>query len=552
MQARNCAPLYDDLVFRDTLDGFQVKRSLETALVFRDADFSYLNMVRAQDGYCAKLDIEVMQNGVLRFYGVLALNAGQWSDRDATLSCKVQEIDEYSCIDRNKKRKINILDLPKVPRVRLLVGRISDPVTCVNVFPGEYLSFFRPTNCLPDGVGWTAVFEKHLITVDNENPDGVETEVIVDYRREEYEGENPPGAGWTEVGTNLFARPLYTVIDREINRNTTGNTDGGYQVGFDRFYRIVGDGDADLPDNGVLLTTILDALVEPCSLSVRSNFLGINPDGTAPANTAYNTAESYQNIVIFQKSDAKRPNAIEEATIGEISLEDVFSLLAGLNLQWWIKNGFLRIEHISYPLLDGLDISNSQEIVGATDYTYDRNEIPRRQVFTWMDVNTHPDFDGQPIEYDEYCSEDKEDQIAVQRFSTNLVDMQNRQDRYDDQGFCPLATFLYGGQPHIILDFGINSGDVILNQPLAWSAIQENLYKDEMPLPQAEMNGRVVVFDSTRPTRQQQEINLSLPYSLYFAIDFSKRIKSQFGWGKISQAEYSAKNCRLKIELIHE
>ncbi|MEL6804953.1 MAG: hypothetical protein AAFO91_14355, partial [Bacteroidota bacterium] len=315
-------------------------------------------------------------------------------------------------------------------------------------------------------------------------------------------------------------------------------------------FDIIGADPEKLPDNGVHIHTVISNLFANCDYEIRSNVLNLNPDGTAPDNLVYQQ-DKYHNLIIFQKTDIKTPDADQNATIGELSIAELMEFLALLEIYPSIRNGVLRIEHISYFGTNGLNLEDVLLPYQEDDLQFNGEDIPRREVFSWMDALTDPDFDGQTIEYDPNCSSSDEEPISSNLFSTNFADMQERPDRYVNEGFCPVSTFIYQGQYYINIDFLPISGEAALNAPMAWSSIHETLYQHNRHLPEGTINGNPTVFLSYRPKSDQQPFTVNMTADEYFSYDPSKRVRSQIDWGKVKSSTWSERNNQLTLQLSH-
>ena len=82
-------------------------------------------------------------------------------------------------------------------------------------------------------------------------------------------------------------------------------------------------------DNGVAFSKVIIELVKNAcpNLIVKSDFFQINPDNISTTNYVTNRLSVVDNIVVFQKSDVKRPNVSGNASKMEISLEKMLETL---------------------------------------------------------------------------------------------------------------------------------------------------------------------------------------------------------------------------------
>jgi len=66
------------------------------------------------------------------------------------------------------------------------------------------------------------------------------------------------------------------------------------------------------------------------------------------------------------------------------------------------------------------------------------------------------------------------------------------------------------------------------------------------------MNGVPTTFDSTIRTKQQAQINFKMCCDEIASFDVVELMRSQYGWGKITNATYSSKTEVMSVDLIHE
>ena len=163
--------------------------------------------------------------------------------------------------------------------------------------------------------------------------------------------------------------------------------------------------------HGTLLSDALEYLVGQafCGLTVVSDFLNINPAGTAPSNAAYTAAAAYYNhLMIFQKSDVKRHDASDPARPAafKIKLADLMNDLKVLfQLDWKAEDdgATLRIEHVSY--FSAAPGNNYTTAKYKKQLDVDKNDTPRLTRFFYRDEKCSDYFKGQPLEI--YCGEDE-------------------------------------------------------------------------------------------------------------------------------------------------
>ncbi|MTB53012.1 hypothetical protein [Lewinella sp. W8] len=557
---RRVNPLAADIVFDDVPDGkVDYRRELNTNLTFVEEDFQFFWAAYQSVGICSRHELRIYHESVLRFECILAASSANWTSRDGAVTFTPINVEDNDCLEENLRTEKNIFNFPALGPLRVLIGEPSQVVTCTRTTSGNFpeslihLASDPPTGCLPDNIGWTVTRRTLDKTVETDIF-GQTTVTVVDtaeFQREEFTSNlQPPGEGWVQLGGGLWARQLFTGAVQDSRVDISVGNPYTYQE--QRVFSIFGQDEANLPDNGVLLVDILEGLVADCGLDIVSNFLGINPAPPYVNNTAYRAAKNYKEVVIFQKTDILLADAAENATKGEISLEDFFEFLEGLQIYRRVRGNTLRLEHISWFEVNGLDVSAHPDIEDCTDFTNNPEDFPRREEFEWMDQQRDLDFDGVPIVYDRYCATGDPRPIKVSKVSTNIADMQANPDRYANQGFAAVATTIYQGERYILQGPPINGPTALLNAPFAWSVIQRDLYQNNRPLPEGTMNNQFTEFETVEPYKEQEPLVLSMTIPEYFAFDPSRRVNSQLGWGKVSKCSFSSFAARLSLNLKHD
>ena len=78
-------------------------------------------------------------------------------------------------------------------------------------------------------------------------------------------------------------------------------------------------------DNGMHFSEVMKEILKGAcpNLTLKSDFFQINPDNVSAINYVTGKTSTVNNIVIFQKSDVKRPTASGNASKLEITLENI-------------------------------------------------------------------------------------------------------------------------------------------------------------------------------------------------------------------------------------
>lgn len=345
-------------------------------------------------------------------------------------------------------------------------------------------------------------------------------------------------------------------------------------------------------NNGRLLNNLIQlAVTNACpDLTVKSEFFQINPTTTTSTNYVTGTTTFVDKIVVFQKSDVKRPFASSAATIGLVTLKELFDwLFYQFKVKYCIFGTTLRIEHVSSTLYRkpaGIDLTAppfSDMIRGYNRYGYDTGDLAARFVFRFMEARKQllfspdDDFAGLPITYGGSCV-NREENGSVMEFqlarvtndvmyillngggaSRELIDNEtnNKYTVYDevrtgiisDEGFVFVATKMVGDDRYGVARAGILSDLSIFNNVLGFASLHDAFWRDEANSETGTINGSAVTFDSTRPIKKQ----VQLPFKMCCITGFDpyEAITSEMGTGIIKAAEWSPFDSVMKVELMY-
>jgi hypothetical protein len=578
--ARTLTPTNEDIIFEGAeSDDVQFIRPTLEELSFTGEDYDYFFAIDQGDR-CDKitLTVSVDYEGVTYdiFSGYFSINSADWNPRNCTVTIGIEIEDDRSCILDNWEEETNILSGTTKQTARALIGElefgISDPSNVSGIFPdslpanqvkngvvfftaadgwGEYAT--EATGLTPQGPGGTPPYTGQLST-------SWVREVVTSITQ-------PPGAGWQSLGGNQWARiPIMRfnpIVYRDVTNPVTGVREiftSNLVVGALVEVASVGNtgGEEGYPteyDNGILLDDVIAELLDEmgCDLAVKSNFFRINNDEVLPSTDPYIAAEAgFDKIMLWQKTDVKLPDATGNATRALLNLEDLINnLKAVFNIDWDVEDdgATLRIEHISYfDRANGQDWTQSpysDHIAGRTAYSYNSDEIPKKETFAWMDP-ADEDFEGLPIRYSDACSGENVEAFNADKLYSDLGYLQVFPDQITDKGFFIGAMLEFNG----LYYFAIESSKY--NGHLAFERLHPNYWTYQRPYITGVMNGIDTTFDTARKIKVQEALAISVDPATYSAINFADLQKSQYEWGEVSEFSYSVKNCLLTVTLRHD
>ena len=562
-------PRVNTLVFNDTPDDTNkfYRKVLQTRMLFAGADYALLKAEEDADT-CSVWDFIIKYETVEVFRGFIRFNTSSIAEIDVSncrLNVKVQSSDDYTCFLREWETEFNILTGIDKVSANTLQGTI-EVITCDDTPGGAIDPEDYPTpitDCISPGEGWTLIDQ--LV-----NTGGGNDTVFSTYIREVITVAcsggvpvPPVGDGWILIADNCptdadYARAvpvtaLVVSIDLsagELYRATASVLRG---LTFDG-----SDYNSTPIDNGVLLNDILTFYV-PCELTVVSDFFNINPDATAPANSYYTYATDYlQEIIVWQKSDVKRPGAANNATNGKWNYKSLLSQLRVLfDVRYQITSTTFRIEHASYygaALVNGEDLAtdHADRIAGKHSYQTDDGRVPKSERWQFMEAVSE-DFQGEPITYTCFSDESANEATYVaDRVNCDMGNIMNTPDSYADDGFVFGAAYEVSGSYYLIVtESELTANVLLLNGPLCIPNLLANLHTYERPLISGTLNGAPTTFDSA--IRRKRQTALVIPFGAadYFAWNPADLVNTQMGWGEVDNASWNAATCQLTLNVNH-
>ena len=449
-----------------------------------------------------------------------------------------ESISENSCIQDGWDEEKNIVRIGQTLTLKPFIGTIEKK-TCGWDFISEVGNTFNDL-CINENEGWT------LLKHEQKDGDYSNPELRTTWAREKISSTTPPpGDDWINISSNLYVRSVPTVYDPD---NSGLDESGEVYI---TSYKIGGEDVAGTGiDNASRLEEILITL-NPCpGKTIVSNFFGINPDGSAPDNKYYQDALNYfQNVVLFAKTDVKRPNADQNATVETATFESLYkSIKAFVPIRVFIEGEKLRIEHVSYRNESvGLNLLNDpylKYIKGKKKFSFNSSEQPKYERFRQMD-EVSPDFQGEIV----YVCSSKDAEPVEHRseiITTDIAQIIARPDTIADEGFAMANAIEFNGEYY----FDRYNGK--LNGRLGFKYLLPNMWTYGRYQSSGKIAGQTVAFESPRAAKIQTDLEiLELPRTYPGTAKPYEKIISQLGEGKIRTATFSPKAGKLTISLRH-
>lgn len=530
--------------------------------------------------------------------GDFSAGSGKWDLGNCTFQIKPETVDRYSCLLRKMNVKHNILQVaPTVVKVYALPSLEFGTCTTVGFTPAPSDGcdqFYESFPGSPFINGWDGATTSQVAPGDSQ---------VNFYWREKVETEcvggnpvPPPGSGWVllsndcgTTGTAVYARqPLIswpfdppqagTVVngvnvppDNSCNwvYMGMGGVDDPFTPEQDAvpYYVCINSASSQENDAARPISSVLQYLVDKsgCGLAgVRSDFYEINPPGDAigySPGTNYVTGGQNQHnaLVMLQKSDAKNPTATNPATIGEMTLAEMFKFLLECHQVYWTidNGGYVRLEHWNHWTRNqGIDIRTLSDTVEPLAYKHSNEKTPRIERGRWMEALGR-DFVGKDIIYNSPCASPEDESGSVLehspgRITTDISYVLTDPVPISNDGFVVLATRFDGASYNTIIDQGAITGNFISNAPMSWANLQRDFWTWNRFLLFGEMNGAAQIFDGIRPNITQDKISIALCCQI-MAFDPRDYLTTELGQrlgglgGIIESLEYDLVQDRIEI-----
>ena len=325
--------------------------------------------------------------------------------------------------------------------------------------------------------------------------------------------------------------------------------------------KVLGQGIANI-DNGLLLADVLSYFSTTyCSKPVKSDFFQINPDA-AFATTYPMLPDKSKHNILFQKSDIKRPDDFDNATIANIEWEKlILALCNTYNLKFVITDTHFQIEHVSYfNRVVGLDttLSRYKSFSQSSRYTYSSEEMPQEELFKMMEA-ANTDFIGKPIFYVGACTaKGKKKNISTEIFTTDMQHVMDNgvrdEDNKDsgkvsDEGFVLVACEKVGSNYYVLREAPILDTKIKLNNSLSWAHLHRDYWKWGRPQKNGYMNGQLTSFNTTIPIKKGQKI--IVPFCCDESLKLTDFVKTKLGNAIIGDATYNLYAGTLEISPIY-
>lgn len=503
------------------------------------------------------------------FNGGISLSSGEWNLDRCSVKLNFIERAEASCLIDKQAIELNLLSIYPKHTLNTKPANISYEFLD---FDDSYSQTDQPVGVQevwdepgdPTDGGWRLY--RHTQSAQLQNSP---TEWVI-YARSFWirevilipTGAPSPGLEWIFVsssgGQDKYARQanLYNYQFREeypSPNNQVISLEYDY-IGKDSAYNSI--------RNGVKLVDVLELFVDEfCpGMVIVSDFFQINPDFMTSVNYVTEEESKVLNIFLFQASDVKRPTATGSATIANFDWERLTIALKNLfNVEYQVKNGVLRLEHVSYFSQDlGLDLTTEEfkkYMSGKRVYSYKTDEIPAKETWSFPTAQSSGDFNGVPIIYNNGCVVNKklEKNYAVEDVYTDIelafANPGSDSQIVKDEAIFFVAAGWDGSSYYILQEPGILSRPRI-NNTLALAQLHRDYFKHERALPAGLMNNVLTQFKTVVPTKLG--VKFAIPFCCPNDFNPNDLVKTPLGIGSVNSAAFNFKSNMLELELLYD
>ena len=553
---------------RQNEDKLSYEKKLSGKIMFVGEAFHRLNQMENSVYRCDEQTLTILKvcNGIEKviFVGKISLNEAEFNLDKCQIVAKFSEDKTDKCIDDGKSVKVNLLQLiydRKTVKTKSFVGTIEtkncsqNSANQANV-PNDYWC----GNGDPYSQNWT------LVSYYQYSPDGNHNTISNIWKREivEIDCSDTPDPEWVIVedncgttGKKKFAKSV-TLYDCQSSFEPIDEF-GAYSATMD--CKVLGyDGGTTEIDNGVHFTDVLTELVKKScpNLTVKSDFFQINPDNTSSINYVTGKKSTTKDIIIFQKSDVKRPTASGNASKLEIDLETMLKVLKIMfNVKWRIEGNVFRLEHVSYYSKSvGTNVMSNElkkYFEGKRIYSYQSEKIPQKERFKFKEQQG-ADWNME-IVYSGCVTNTKKNEVEniIDEAMTDVVfAMQNPSfdsKFVEDNGFVLVSTKKIGNEYYINSEPSTNG--TRLNNVFAWVQLVRDFHYYERPMKVGKVNGVTTNFITSIPTKKGDKfaIPLNVCQTDFNPDDF---VLTALGQGIVSSAKYRFNDSFLELDLLYE
>ena len=551
---------------RQNEDKLSYEKKLSGKIMFVGEAFQRLNQMENSVYRCDEQTLTILKvcNGIEKviFVGKISLNEAEFNLDKCQIVAKFSEDKTDKCIDDGKSVKVNLFQLiynRLTVKTKSFQGTIQTQ-NCFQNSPSGVSSDYWCGTGDPYAQNWT------LVAYNVSSPDGVHNHVNNVWKREIIEVDclDTPDPNWIIVedncgttGKKKFAMGV-TTFDC-VTTSQPEDENGSYQYTMD--CKVLGyDGGTTVIDNGMHFSEVMKEILKgACTqVTLKSDFFQINPDNPSAINYVTGRTSTVNNIVVFQKSDVKRPTATGNASKLEINLETMLEILLKMfNVKWRIEGNIFRLEHVSYySKAVGTNVMSNElkkYFEGKRIYSYQSEKIPQKERFKFKEQQG-ADWNME-IVYSGCVTNTKKNEVEniIDEAMTDIVFAMSNPSSdsklVEDTGFVLVSTKKIGNEYFINSEPSTNG--TRLNNVFAWVQLVRDFHYYERPMKVGKVNGVTTNFITSIPTKKGDKfaIPLNVCQTDFNPDDF---VLTALGQGIVSSAKYRFNDSFLELDLLYE
>ena len=276
------------------------------------------------------------------------------------------------------------------------------------------------------------------------------------------------------------------------------------------------------------------------------------------------------DLYMSQKSNVLKGEYDQAAQKAEITLEDVFAMLRDCyRVYWYIEDGKLKFEHISFFLNGGsylsepvvqFDLTTSRDKYNKipisffqSDIEFDKENLSSRYEFGWMEDSTEV-FGGVTSDVkSNYVKKDKTEQINISGFSSDVDFMMSHPSSFSSDGFalfCGVATDDGVEVPIVsasVFDSdGVRYTTYAQNYYASWSYLI-NMYRYDMPAAVMKCSTMGAIYAAG----VKRCLTQSIRFPMLEELNTTGLIKTNTGEGVVDEISVDMINNIAKVKLVY-
>lgn len=309
-------------------------------------------------------------------------------------------------------------------------------------------------------------------------------------------------------------------------------------------------------ENGTEVWTLKDAYKLSSVIQVLlSQFSNVKHDGTYEYSSfLYSTLPSVKsdNFYLFlsPKSNFMHGNYDQPAQKAETTLGTILNALRDIfRLYWYIEDGKLKIEHISWfmnggtyttsPVI-GIDLTQIENVTNGkkwgymtSNYEYDKADMAEQYQFAWMD-DVSETFEGYPIVIrSKYVTGGKVEDVNISSITTDVDYIMLNPNSISEDGFVLMAATLQSANNYVLPyeTFSIDGASLrAQNAYLSWIYLHENFWTYDLPAKKVTINNQDITLTHVSRKKKQK-----VKFPTLEELNTKKLVKTYLGNGQIEK-----------------